>query len=475
MAIYHCTTKPLSRSAGRSAVAAAAYRSGQSLKDERTDTQHDYTKKSGIMQSYTLLPSGESCDRAELWNAAEAAEKRKDSRTAREWIIAIPDELVSKTKIDQLWHGNPDQKLVKEFANHLSKTYGVAVDVAIHAPDKKGDQRNYHAHILTTTRTAKIENGKIALGGKATIELSDKKRGELQLGKAKEDVKKIREVWADLANKMLEQQGKESRIDHRSLKDQGIDQIPQIHVGVTATSMERKGKTTERGSHNNKIKKLNTEMTDLQKRRERWLEVQEWEKARQQKDDEQKHQEQKQRQERQKQQRKAERLKAQQEQQRQLEKLSPENIEKTFNTLLESAEKTIEQHFEKLETEKEKANAIHSTHLRAKPEPPTGLFAGFKRKQFETEKADWEHKEKTLRSKWLQTSRRWEDRQRDNNAHQMANKALKEQHPEMHKERERLKQLEQEKAKQEREAKRKERELARQQRNRSRGRGGIEL
>ena len=195
VAIYHCTTKPLSRSAGRSAVAAAAYRSGQSLTDDRTGMVHDYTKKSGIMQSYAVLPSGEICDRSKLWNAAELAEKRKDSRTAREWIVAIPSELVPHNESRELITGSPDYDLVGDFAQHLSKTYGVAVDVAIHAPDKKGSQKNYHAHILTTTRTATLDNGELVLGNKATIELSDKKRGELNLCKAKDEVKKVREIW----------------------------------------------------------------------------------------------------------------------------------------------------------------------------------------------------------------------------------------------------------------------------------------
>jgi hypothetical protein len=94
VAIYHCSTKPLARSSGRSAVAAAAYRSGESLVDERQGLEHDYTRRSGVLHSELVLPEGAGqWSRAALWNAAEQAEKRKDARTAREWEVALPDEL----------------------------------------------------------------------------------------------------------------------------------------------------------------------------------------------------------------------------------------------------------------------------------------------------------------------------------------------------------------------------------------------
>ena len=393
MAIYHCTTKPLSRSAGRSSVAAAAYRSGQSLTDDRTGMVHDYTKKSGVMQSYTVLPSGEICDRSKLWNAAELAEKRKDSRTAREWIVAIPSELVPNNESRELITGSPDYDLVGDFAQHLSKTYGVAVDVAIHAPDKKGSQKNYHAHILTTTRTATLDNGELVLGNKATIELSDKKRGELNLCKAKDEVKKVREIWASLANQMLATENKAVRIDHRSLKDQGIDRIPQIHVGVTANAMERKGKSTDRGTRNHDIKQLNADIIDLQKARER-------------------------------------------------QRLTPGNIEKTFNGLFDQAQQTIDHHFEALALERDAINATWLTHFKAEPTAPKGLFSGFKRKRFEQDQTDWKTTEKTLRHQRIDVNRQWEDRHLNNSAYQVANAALKKNHPDLYAERERLKKLE---------------------------------
>jgi hypothetical protein len=474
MAIYHCTTKPLSRSAGRSAPAAAAYRSGEKIRDERTDKLHDYTNRSGVIDSYTLLPSGESCDRSELWNAAEAAEKRKDARTAREWIVAIPDELVPKTKLDKLWDGNPDQELVKEFAQHLSKTFDVAVDVAIHSPDEKGDKRNYHAHILTTTRQAKLDNGKIALGDKATLELSDKKRGELKLGKAKTEVKNIREVWADLANKKLEEQQKDVRIDHRSLQDQGIDRLPQIHVGVTANNMERKNKPTERGQCNNEIKQLNAEIIHLEAIRERQKEVERMQSALREEKRKQEQQKKKQQKEREEQQRRQKAEQEKQEQQQEAEKLSPENItpqmiEQTYQGLVDAAKQTINQQEQKTGALLNKLESEREQHRLAEPEKPTGLFASFKYKSFEVDHAVWATKKRHIQNRIDKVFKEFGSWR---NAHPgpIADQQLKKQHPKLHTERERLKELEREKLDREREARRKEREQAR-RRSRSRGRG----
>lgn len=259
MAIYHCTTKPIRRSAGRSAVAAAAYRSGECLTDDRTGNKHDYTRRQGVVSTVALLPTGESCNRSELWNAAESAEKRKDARTAREWVVALPSELDEQQRL----------QLATGFAVELGKRYGVAVDVAIHLPDKEGDQRNHHAHILTTTRKTEMQGGKLVMLDKATLELSDKKRGELKLGKAKEEVKRIRALWADMANGYLQEAGHAERIDHRTLKEQGVDKVASVHLGPTATQMERNGKASDRGSINREIKKVEAEIISLKAERER--------------------------------------------------------------------------------------------------------------------------------------------------------------------------------------------------------------
>lgn len=226
MAIYHCSIKTIGRSAGRSAVASAAYRSGVCLEDERTGEVHDYTRKSGIEHTELIIPEGVTLDREQLWNAAEASEKRKNSTVAREYEVALPEEL------------NPEQRteLARDFARHLVDRYGVAVDVSIHAPSRGGDSRNYHAHILTTTRQV-TPQGFAA----KTRALDDKKTGEIE---------HVRATWAQLTNQALERAGHPERVSHKSLEAQGIDREPTIHLGPAATAMERRGIQTERGELN---------------------------------------------------------------------------------------------------------------------------------------------------------------------------------------------------------------------------------
>lgn len=226
MAIYHCSVKTISRSKGRSATAAAAYRSGVCLEDERTGEVHDYTHKSGIEHTELIMPEGITLDREQLWNAAEASEKRKNSTVAREYEVALPEEL------------NPEQRteLAREFARHLVERYGVAVDVSIHAPGREGDSRNYHAHILTTTR-------QVTPGGFAakTRALDDKKTGEIE---------HVRATWAQLTNQALEMSGHTERVSHKSLEEQGINRQPTVHLGPAVTAMERRGVHTDRGELN---------------------------------------------------------------------------------------------------------------------------------------------------------------------------------------------------------------------------------
>ena len=244
LAIYHCTTKPIARSAGRSSVAAAAYRSGSELVDQRTGVIHDYTRRAGVVSAEIIMPDGGTADRSQLWNAAEAAEKRKDSRTAREWIVALPAELDEASR----------QKLAHDFARELADRYGVAVDVAIHRPDQEGDQRNHHAHLLTTTRqVSRGENG-IELGRKTDLEMGDKDRAKAGIeGRSAHDIEQLRERWADLANRALEREGRGERIDHRSLAAQGIDREATTHLGPVATDMERRGKASDRGDGNRQV------------------------------------------------------------------------------------------------------------------------------------------------------------------------------------------------------------------------------
>ena len=220
MAIYHCSVKTISRSAGRSATAAAAYRSGGRIVDERTAEIHDYTRKGGVLLTGIETPDGApdwAKDRSALWNAAEAAEKRKNSTVAREVEVALPSEI----------DAGQMRQIVEEYSRWLSDRYGVAVDWAIHQPHHRGDERNYHAHILLTTRIL----GPDGLGAKCRI-LDDKKTGPAE-------VVAMRERWAKVVNRALEQAGIDARIDHRSLKEQGIDREPQIHAGPSVAAIER--------------------------------------------------------------------------------------------------------------------------------------------------------------------------------------------------------------------------------------------
>lgn len=286
MAIYHATTKPISRKSGRTATASSAYRAGQKLVDERTGKTHDYTKKGGVLLATAFDKDNNELDRSELWNLAEKSEKRKDARTAREWIVAIPSELMPEypkpltEQEEESIELVTDYKLRKEFAENsakefagtqtaldfgkmLSEKYGVAVDVAIHAPDSEGSNKNYHAHIMTTTREFSIENGQMVLGDKTNIELSNKKLNELKLPKTQDQVKEVRKSWADIVNHHLEKAGLEERIDHRSYKEMGVDKKPTIKMGYKATDMERAGKETDRGDINRAIKKDNERIAEL--------------------------------------------------------------------------------------------------------------------------------------------------------------------------------------------------------------------
>lgn len=265
MAIYHCTTKPISRSSGRTATASSAYRSACEIKDERTGKTFDYSKKQGVLFSKAFDKDKNEIDRSELWNLAEQTERRKDARTAREYIIAIPYELIPEDQRDiEDFDKNTGAQVAFEFAELLAKKYDVAVDIAIHAPDAEGNNKNYHAHIMTTTRKFERTANGIALTDKSDIELSNKKLFELNKPKNQEQVKEIRALWADTANRHL---AEGQRIDHRSNKDRGLDTLPTVKLGWKASAMERSGVETDRGdinravaADNDRINELNTEL-----------------------------------------------------------------------------------------------------------------------------------------------------------------------------------------------------------------------
>ena len=227
VAIYHLSAKSVGRSGGRSATGAAAYRAGERITDERTGEVFDYTRKGGVESAEIVMPAGIEWQpsREQLWNAAEAAERRKDAKVAREFEVALPAELSAEER----------RALAREFAQEVADRYQVAADVCIHEPHRAGDERNHHAHILVTTR--EIEGQ--ALGAKTRILDSPKTSGA--------EIAALRERWAEMQNAALERAGERTRVDHRSLEAQGIDRMPTRHLGPAAVGFERRtGEPSER-------------------------------------------------------------------------------------------------------------------------------------------------------------------------------------------------------------------------------------
>jgi len=240
MAIYHLSVKPISRKGGRSATAAAAYRSAEKIHDLTSDQIFDYTRKRGVEHAEIVLSTEAAKhdinwarDRQALWNAAEASETRSNSRVAREYELALPHELNRAQRVE----------LVRAFSKDIADRYQVAVDFAIHKPHRNGDERNHHAHVLTTTRV--VEPG--GLGDKAQLEWSDTNRRKAELVSGREEIEGIRARWAELTNEFLKEQQLEVRVDHRSLEAQGIERAPQSHLGPAVSGMERRGIETEVG------------------------------------------------------------------------------------------------------------------------------------------------------------------------------------------------------------------------------------
>ena len=264
MAIYHCTTKTVNRSSGRTAVASMAYRAGEKLKDERTGLTHDFTRKEGVVYTEIISNLDIELDRSQVWNMAEKSENRKDARTAREWVVALPDELDEEQR----------KELAKEFAQSLVDRYGVIADLAIHAPSQNGSDKNHHAHILLTTRKAELDpEQNLVLKDKADIELSNTKRKTLGMGTSQEEIKQIRSTWANLANHALEHAGYRERIDHRSYVDQGNQLQATIHEGSKVTQMRRKGIDTEISRFNDTVKQQNSQqLQNKQQHKEQTLE-----------------------------------------------------------------------------------------------------------------------------------------------------------------------------------------------------------
>lgn len=239
MAIFIASTKSISRGKGQSAVASASYRAGVELEDKRYGKTHDYSKKHGVMSADIILPSALAAanagiNRSDLWNKAESAEKRVDARVAREWLINLPHELSEQDR----------KELAHQFAQTLADRYGTIADCAIHKPTDKeiergADPRNFHAHIMFTTRCAELDdNNQIILTDKATIELSDNKRRSLSMERVSHEIKEVRQIWEQIANEKLAEHD-HRLIDSRSYAEQGIDIEPQFKMGSVATKIER--------------------------------------------------------------------------------------------------------------------------------------------------------------------------------------------------------------------------------------------
>jgi ATP-dependent exoDNAse (exonuclease V) alpha subunit len=236
MAVYFLNLKTFGRAGGSSAASAVAYRAGERIRDERTGKTYDHSDRQDVMHKEIVLPKqfadeemAWARDRASLWNAAESAETRKNARVAREYLVALPVELSPPQRLE----------LVRGFSQELSDRYGFAVDFAIHAPrDFPGsDPRNFHAHLLATTREVKMEG----LGAKTTLDMSDGNRRELGLPPVINELLHVRERWAAVTNEALQEAHISTRVDHRSLEAQGIDREPSPRIPRAAFEMERHG------------------------------------------------------------------------------------------------------------------------------------------------------------------------------------------------------------------------------------------
>ena len=242
VAIFHFSVKNISRSDGRSAVACAAYRSGEKLKDERYGKEQDYTKKTGIEFKNIYAPENtkkELLDRQSLWNEVEKVENRANSNLAREFEIAFPHELNAEQR----------RKMLDELCQKIVDRHNVVVDAVIHAPHTAGgsDERNYHAHIMFTGRQLDRKTGDFA----------KKRNRDFNKEKSSETVTQWRKDFADIVNRQLEHIGCDERVSHLSYKDLKYDLEPTIHEGAKVTELRRQGIDTEISLANDAIRERN--------------------------------------------------------------------------------------------------------------------------------------------------------------------------------------------------------------------------
>ena len=241
IAIYHCNISIVSRGKGKSAVAAAAYRSGEKLTNEWDGMTHDYTRKGGVVHTEIMLPPHAPpsfSDRSTLWNSVELYEKAGNAQLAREIDAALPIELSREEQI----------RLVREYCSSQFVSRGMCVDYAIHDTGKG----NPHCHIMLTMRPLD-ERGAWAAKSQKEYDL-DENGERIRLPSGRYKTHKVdltgwndkgnallwRKAWADISNAYLERAGSPERIDHRSNAERGIGEIPTVHMGVAACQMEKK-------------------------------------------------------------------------------------------------------------------------------------------------------------------------------------------------------------------------------------------
>lgn len=272
MAIYHFSTKPVSRK-HKSSVAVSAYINAEKYTDERTNRTFDYSNKKGVLVSacYALDENNNriKLNNVSLWNASEQAEaknKRQDSaRTAREYIVAIPHELMEKDKKEGV-------KCIVNFCDKLAHKYNVAVEFALHDQDYDSDgvgNKNYHFHLITTTRAVSFDSeNNLVFGKKTALEMSDSELKKIGEKRTKDQLIDIRKLWADVANKYLEKHNFDERIDHRSLKEQGLNRKPKIRLSMADSEKEKHGTRTKAGDYNRAIDQsiaLKKELDEIEK------------------------------------------------------------------------------------------------------------------------------------------------------------------------------------------------------------------
>ncbi len=240
MAVFHMQINTVSRSSGRNAPASAAYRAGERIRDERTGALYDHRARRDVLHKEILLPSRLersgaapqwARDRAQLWNAAERIEPRENSRVAREYMVALPAELSAAQRV----------QLARTFSRDIADRYNVAVDLAVHAPRPFGDPRNFHAHLLTTTRELTAEG----LGPKTGLDMNGTARAQLGLPSNRREFTALRQRWAERVNEHLRAAQLDARVDARSFAERGIDREPRPRLPWAAIAAERRGERSE--------------------------------------------------------------------------------------------------------------------------------------------------------------------------------------------------------------------------------------